>query len=46
MALNLADSADIMAAYEAVLNNELNWYVFCSLGIFRKLWAGERSDVI
>lgn len=28
MALNLVDSKEIMMAYEAVLNDELNWYVF------------------
>lgn len=27
MALNLTDSAEIMAAYDSVLNNELNWCV-------------------
>ncbi|KAF5362172.1 hypothetical protein D9756_002564 [Leucocoprinus leucothites] len=27
MALNLADSGEIMAAYDAVLNNELNWFL-------------------
>jgi hypothetical protein len=27
MALNLTDSGEIMAAYDTVLKNELNWYV-------------------